>query len=83
MKNFRILVVFDRRDRFLSSMLSVSWKSVVPSRSYNWLEVSPTLVIVLRMKISDKNLFLVQFLSNHPVTFRICSRDPFKKLKMR
>ena len=53
----------------------VPWKNIVPSRNYCWSNNFQSRAL----KIESKNLFL-HFLSNHPETFRICSRDHLEEI---
>ena len=66
------LVVSDRGDRYLSDAFG-PMKKIVPSRSDNRLEVSVRDLQSCALKIYLKKP-PVQFLKNHPETFRICSR---------
>ena len=63
-------------------MLLVPWKNIVSSRNYCWSKVSACVrdFQLHVLKIEFKNYLILHVLSNHPKTFRICSRDHLKEM---
>ena len=65
------------RGEDIYQLLLVPLKNIVPSRSYRWSKISAYAQLCV-LKNESKNI-LLQFLSDHPETFRICLWNHFEE----